>query len=33
LPRWKLLSVEIVAWLSEKIQKRLEYPLVNATQF
>jgi hypothetical protein len=29
----KILSTEIVDWLSEKLQKRLEYPLVHATQF
>jgi hypothetical protein len=29
LPRWETLSVEIVNWLSEKLQKRLDYPLVH----
>jgi hypothetical protein len=33
LPRWKTLSMEIVDWLTKKLQKRLEYPLVHATQF
>jgi hypothetical protein len=33
VPRWKTLSMEIVKWLSEKLQRRLEYSLVNATQF
>jgi hypothetical protein len=33
LPRRKILSVEIVGSLSEKLQKRLEYPLVHVKQF
>jgi hypothetical protein len=33
LPRWKTLSTEIIDWLSEKLQKKLEYALVHATQF
>jgi hypothetical protein len=32
-PSWKILLMEIMDWLSQKLQKILEYPLVHATQF
>jgi hypothetical protein len=33
LPGWEALSMENVDWLFKKLQKKLEYSLVRATQF